>query len=945
MILTEFSLREPCYRSFPEKWYYENEWAESGDPADVRNIMKNYTLAFLNEMCPQGGNCVVDVLEIGNEPWGYPNQEIFKALIRGSVDAFIQVYGNNPQQWPLKLYPGSFQAFRDSKRNCPTDGQANTDNFGCQYDDMGEYLPCDMLTYLSGINIHPYSFPYGQGPDQLDLPPEHAQSEFNQIINAVAWRDANMPGKDIHVTEFGWDTNNFNTDVSEAEQAAYLLRALLIQGRYDIERAFVYSSFDLSSAGTYQTSGLHTIGPVSCSSGTFDLPPGGRPKKSFNAYRDFVTRFPTKRFHKALNEDDIYAYIISEQNGADPYLIFWNPKEITNDNQVYQPTSTAYTVNLPDGFELLSEIATLINDGNGDATTLDLVQQKSCGQTTLFPTGMPAYIQLKSCLGEPPCLLVGQPCDDGNPLTENDRYDESCFCRGEIVDGPCNNLSNVALNKSVSQDGTQNNQLATYAVDGNTQGTWNAMSQTDWKTNAWFEVDLQDVYDISTINLWNIEEANAIHMRDFTIFVSKDAFVSKDYNQTKNQPGMGELEVFGCPPICELTGQPCDDGNPETQDDRYNQACICVGEPPIICTLFNQPCDDRNPNTENDRYDENCNCIGIPVPADCNTPFNVAVGKIATQDGTQNNQLASNAINGNTLGGWNDLCQTDWKTNAWWEVDLNQIYDIKNINVWNVDGSNSALMRDFWVFVSPNPFNSKDLETTKNQAGVQQFYIAGTAQYPSNKTVNADGRFVRVQLNGQGFVTMAEVEVLGCLVLDGAACIVSGQSCDDSNPQTMQDTYDVNCQCIGVAQVNVCNLMVTNTQNEGAGSLRKAIYCAEEGATIKVANHLTNKTIFLNNDDLLINKNLNLLGPDGGTVTINGSALPGIIQVQNNVTLKIERINFVGGTAQQASVINNEGIIYINNSKIFNAVANPNPVLPRLSGNGTYYLSKNVDIY
>ena len=144
---------------------------------------------------------------------------------------------------------------------------------------------------------------------------------------------------------------------------------------------------------------------------------------------------------------------------------------------------------------------------------------------------------------------------------------------------------------------------------------------------------------------------------------------------------------------------------------------------------------------------------------------------------------------------------------------------------------------------------------------------------------------------------------------------------------------------------NVCNLTVTNTQNDGAGSLREAIICAEDGATIKVANHLTYQTIFLNQTDLTINKNLTLLGPDGGTITINGSALPGIIQVPNNVTLNIERINFVGGTAQQASVINNDGIIYMEDSKIINDIANPNPNLPRLSGTGTYNLSNNVEIH
>jgi len=578
------------------------------------------------------------------------------------------------------------------------------------------------------------------------------------------------------------------------------------------------------------------------------------------------------------------------------------------------------------------------------------------------------------------CNLVGQPCDDGNPNTINDQYDENCICIGVIVQPQnCTTPINVALNKAVTQDGTQNNQFATYAVDGNTVGEWNAQTQTDWKLNAWWEVDLQQAYDISTINVWNVQNENSIEMNNFVVFVSDNPFSSKDLGVTFSQQGvtaytiageagypsalsidrtgryvrvqfnnktgfiiLGEVEVLGCPPTddCPNVGQDCDDGNPNTINDKINENCICIGIPDTGCQMQGMPCDDRNPNTIDDRYDANCNCVGVPIS--CNQPVNIALNKNAIQDGTQNNQLAAYAVDGNTNGVWNALSQTDWKENAWWEVDLAQISDIESINIWNIDGENAAIMKDFYVLVSDDPFVSTALNPSLNQSGVVSFLTSGQAGYPTSINVNETGRYVRVQLNGQGFVTMGEVEVFGCPLLGGASCNVVNKSCDDGNSNTINDTYNAACNCMGTYVQNSCNLMVSNTNNNGSGSLRDAIVCAADGATIQFANHLVNDVVFLTGEVIDINKNLNIIGPNGASVFVNGSYVPRIFKVNSGVQLTLSGIHLVGGTLQDGSIILNKGSVYIDDAYIFNCVSNPNPSNPRLSGNGTYYLTQNV---
>ena len=66
-------------------------------------------------------------------------------------------------------------------------------------------------------------------------------------------------------------------------------------------------------------------------------------------------------------------------------------------------------------------------------------------------------------------------------------------------------------------------------------------------------------------------------------------------------------------------GDPCDDGDPNTEADMYNDNCECVGitGDPSFCYDFYQPgdlCSDGNPLTIGDRYNDSCECVGEPIP-------------------------------------------------------------------------------------------------------------------------------------------------------------------------------------------------------------------------------------------------------------------------------------------------------------------------------------------
>ena len=122
---------------------------------------------------------------------------------------------------------------------------------------------------------------------------------------------------------------------------------------------------------------------------------------------------------------------------------------------------------------------------------------------------------------------------------------------------------------------------------------------------------------------------------------------------------------------------------------------------------------------------------------------------------------ADKAIDGNTDGFyWNgSVTHTNFEVNPWWQVDLNNSRQINTIQVWNRTDCCSERLSNFYLFVSDTPFQSTDLTTTINQPGVSSYYTAGQGGTPTTFTINRTGRYVRVQLAGTDYLSLAEVQL------------------------------------------------------------------------------------------------------------------------------------------------------------------------------------------
>ena len=347
--------------------------------------------------------------------------------------------------------------------------------------------------------------------------------------------------------------------------------------------------------------------------------------------------------------------------------------------------------------------------------------------------------------------------------------------------GTCNSTENLALGKTTNQSSTQFNAFADRAVDSNTNGNFwqgNSTTLTEWNTDQWWEVDLGQVSNIETINVWNRTDCCADALSNYYVFVSDVPFSSTSISQTIAQNGVSNFL------------QNSSAGRPSAitvgRSGRYVRIQIdgvrflAISEVEVMgcnntssCPPAGTSCDDGNANTTNDIEDGNCNCVGTPTNAGCTNVTNVAFNKTASQSSTLSaggiTGNANKAVDGNSVSVYftspaslSSVSATQNEFQAWWQVDLGAMHDIESINVFNrVDGTDRT--RDCYVMISDTPFTSNDLATARSQA-LFEMNLPGLVGSPSTMNPQVQGRYVRLQLENGGFLVLGEVEVEGCIV-------------------------------------------------------------------------------------------------------------------------------------------------------------------------------------
>ncbi|NHZ95157.1 discoidin domain-containing protein [Massilia sp. CCM 8734] len=130
---------------------------------------------------------------------------------------------------------------------------------------------------------------------------------------------------------------------------------------------------------------------------------------------------------------------------------------------------------------------------------------------------------------------------------------------------------------------------------------------------------------------------------------------------------------------------------------------------------------------------------------------NVAAGKPASQISTGYGAIASRAVDGNTDGHMDhgSVTHTDNAIGAWWEVDLLQATTIQRISVFNRTDCCNDRLSNFTVQILDG-----------DRAVIKEFITSSVAPNVVHFTAAASrGRYVRIQLNGDNALSLAEVQV------------------------------------------------------------------------------------------------------------------------------------------------------------------------------------------
>ena len=294
-------------------------------------------------------------------------------------------------------------------------------------------------------------------------------------------------------------------------------------------------------------------------------------------------------------------------------------------------------------------------------------------------------------------------------------------------------------------------------------------------------------------------------------------------------------------------GATCDDGDPCTINDAIDNNCNCVGDfvdsdsdgicdaedscPNFDDNLVGRACDDGDACTTGDVYTSDCGCSGTSADVDGD-------GICAAQDQDDNDPCVPNATGAD--------CTTDQNCS----VLSTTGFEDRDMGVWNDGGRSATLLfsssfsntGSYSFYIQSNDgdqsslftsdMNLRGAEAVQIRFNVQPFSVESSESFVLEMSTGADyitlveyvnnvdfsngtRTDISEHLSGLNFTEttsfrfrsigddVADYFIFDDIVIelcqDGTApqCQI-GQACDDQDPCTTGDVYDVSCNCAGV---------------------------------------------------------------------------------------------------------------------------------------------------
>lgn len=362
-----FQADSPDYRRF---WAGREDWCYDYGKA----------LAVCFGPSGQGKQCTS--IEIGNEPGVKFDRALFKSIFKQMA------LGIRDGDARIKILTPAVQA-------------RPADDYSQDLRDL--YAEKDILPLYDVINLHTYASVErkntSESPWNRSFPEDPAIAYLKVVDEAITWRDAHAPGKELWVTEFGYDACTpeamkrrggwfLNLDwqgVTDLQQAQYLVRSLLAFAERDVQRAYIYYYDDDDSPSVHGCAGL-TRKFV--------------PKMSFWAVRQLYQLLGDCRFKRVVQKDFNDVFVFEFESGDTPARVIWvvwSPTGArTNEKEHYTPRQVRATLH---GLPSLPVQVLGMATAEGEAPQ-PVWENAGPSAVTLTVSENPAYIVMKpSTLG------------------------------------------------------------------------------------------------------------------------------------------------------------------------------------------------------------------------------------------------------------------------------------------------------------------------------------------------------------------------------------------------------------------------------------------------------------------------------------------------------------------------------------------------------------------
>jgi hypothetical protein len=319
---TDFPTRFPSARNGVEWGEMYGNWRKAGyrisaciqfddvEPKAWRDVSRDafaYGKAFAGYFGPSA-KALVESMEIGNEPGKYDDptyRKVFEGMARGAREG-------------------------DPRMRIATCAA----NLG----PSGRYSKSvDCLSGLEALydilNVHIYPEVEGWPTWRRSYPEDPKINFLRDLGHVLAWRDQNVPEKEVWLTEFGWDASTKPAPPSgdfarwegstELQQAEWIVRGYIVLAARGADRAYLFFFNDEDEAHVHGSSGLTR---------------NFQPKPSFFAVAHLQKALGDYRFSRIVREDPGAGFVYEFELGTDPRKRVW---------AVWKPQGPAEEVTVP----------------------------------------------------------------------------------------------------------------------------------------------------------------------------------------------------------------------------------------------------------------------------------------------------------------------------------------------------------------------------------------------------------------------------------------------------------------------------------------------------------------------------------------------------------------------------------------------------------------------